>query len=232
MVHTARSASASGATPASPTPLQPITAPAPAPLLRQAAPAPAANGVQKSPSVFLTTVALTSKAGGGTSLCMPRVSAEDDDLEQKKADHLGMVNALDGTVYMRSMTKGGRPGIYFTVHAEKTQKALDSVSKDADALAAFINNRQVYLLPSMKKGKPCSKQHAEMYCSCKQSMRQGTKAHRRRDCTNAKCEHMVAVWTCKICRPDNFCPGGHRKNLHSPYCRFCTAGDKAQKRSK
>ena len=163
---------------------------------------------------------------------MPYVSSDAADLVEQKARYLEKVYAMDGAVYMKTKDVKDKAGIRLRVHHGKTVDYLDEIMHDPVALAASINNCQLYLLPETKHGKKCAEYRAELYCSCRQSLRQDTIAHRSRDCSNAKCKHGVVVRTCRTCRPRNFCPGGHRWSQCSPYCRHSPPECRARKLSK
>lgn len=203
----------------------------PEPTISPASPAkPPAGDLLVLASAFHSTVAETSQfAAAYTKLGLPYARADAADLVEQKARYLEKVHAIDGTVYMKTKDKRGRTGICLLVHYDKTVDYLDELTDDPVALATCINNCQLYLLPDKKHGKRCAEYRAELYCSCRQSERQYTIAHRIRDCSNAKCKHGVVVRTCRTCRPRNFCPEGHRRSQCPPYCRYRPPAGRAGK---
>jgi len=104
-------------------------------------------------------------------------------LLKKKKDYLHKVRTIDGTVYKKTMAKGGKHGIELRVHYAKTQEYMDKLAHDPVALAACIENQELFLLPSTKHNKKSDKDWAELYCRCgTYASRQKSSAHRKRDC--------------------------------------------------
>ena len=133
--------------------------------------------------------------------------------------YLRALKKLNGTVYMK--TRNGKP---LCVAYINTENYFFKHRGNPALLQQYMEEQHIYLRRA-RSSTTNGESFPELYCKCAHGDRQGGSVHhRRRDCTNAKCEHNVFKRVCRQCSPQKFCAQGHRRGQCPPYCQSKRVG--------